>query len=182
MSAIQLSSIEYYNNARAALKNDHQELNPFAIPAIDKIVLNIGVGKFENSQREKMAEYLQKITGQKAKVIKSRKSIASFKLRKGEINGYQVTLRQTKAKDFLLGLVYLALPRTRDFRGVSSQSWDKNFRTYTLGIPNASIFPIIGFDIPFQFGLQVSIVFSQPTKLNYELLTQLKFPFEKTDK
>jgi len=181
MSAIQLSSIEYYQKARETVKNTHPTLNTFAVPDVEKVVVNVGVGRFENVQREKIAEYLLKLTGQKPKVIKAKKSISTFKLRKGEVNGYQVTLRQDKVKDFLLQLVYIALPRTRDFRGIPSNSWDKNQRTYTVGIPNASIFPVVGFDVPFQFGLQVTVVFRLGSPINIELLNALKFPFKKED-
>jgi len=182
MSAIQLSSIEYYSKAREALQKAHPQLNPFAIPDVEKVVINCGVGRFEKAQHEKIAEHLEKLSGQKPKLIKARKSIASFKLRQGETNGYQVTLRRDKVKDFLLHLIYLALPRTRDFRGIPAKSWDKNMKTYTLGIPNASIFPVIGFDIPFQFGIQVSVVFKNPSEYNQELLQALKFPFQKESK
>jgi large subunit ribosomal protein L5 len=120
---------------------------------------------------------LEKLTGQLPKMVQTGKSIAGFKIRKGDVNSAMVTLRGKKMLDFLLLLVYIALPRTKDFRGVKRDAFDKQYRTYNLGIPNASIFPQIGFDSSVQFGLQINIVFKQPGENNKLLLEKLNFPF-----
>ncbi len=170
----------HYYQAVEAVKNELGITNPFAVPKIKKIVINAGVGKlFDNKQRQEIVDYMEKLTGQVPKVVKAKRSIAGFKLRAGEINGVMVNLRGKKMLDFILLLVYIALPRTKDFRGVSRTAFDKNYRSYNLGIPNASIFPQIGFDSTVQFGLQVSFVFNQPTKNNLLLLEKLNFPFAK---
>jgi large subunit ribosomal protein L5 len=81
--------------------------------------------------------------------------------------------------DFLVNLVYIALPRTRDFRGISSTSFDRNFKSYSLGIQNSSIFPVIGFDSSVNFGMQINIVFKTGSENNKKFLENLNFPFKK---
>lgn len=180
MASNQITRLEtksYYSNAREEVKKELKGVNPFALPQIEKIIINAGVGKFDNKQRQEVATYLEKLTGQLPKVVQTTKSIAGFKTRKGDNNAVMVTLRGKKMLDFLLLLVYIALPRTKDFRGVKKEAFDKNFQTYNLGIANASIFPQIGFDSSVQFGLQINIVFKQPTQNNILLLEKLHFPF-----
>jgi large subunit ribosomal protein L5 len=143
------------------------------------ISINVGVGKYESKEKQEIVNFLHKITGQKPKQVKSRKSISNFKLRKGEINGVVVTLRGKKMYDFLLSLVYLALPVTRDFRGLKKNSFDKNYSSYSLGIPSTSIFPQVGFDAPVNFGMQINICFSTNTEENKVLLESFNFPFIK---
>jgi len=89
------------------------------------------------------------------------------------------TLRGEKMKSFLMQLVYIALPRTRDFRGISESSFNKDFSCYSLGIKTASIFPTIGFDVSVNFGMQINIVFQNGSKYNLELLKFLNLPFNK---
>lgn len=172
-----LSAQTYYTTARENLRARLPGVNLFALPQIEKIVLNTGIGRFENKERQEIVDYLERLTGQIPKVVRTNKSIASFKVRKGHDNGVMVTLRGKKMLDFLLLLIYIALPRTRDFRGLKRGAFDKNFRTYSIGIPSASIFPQIGFDASVQFGLQVNIVFKHPDQNNRLLLEELRFPF-----
>jgi large subunit ribosomal protein L5 len=174
-----LTATDYYFGALEKVKQELPAVNPFALPKIEKIVINVGVGKLDNKQRLEVIDYLEKLTGQKPKVVKAKKSISGFKLRAGEINGVMVTLRGKKMLDFLLLLIYIALPRTRDFRGLSRSSFDEQYISYNIGIPNASIFPQIGFDSSVQFGMQVVIVFKTPGKNNLLLLQKLNFPFSK---
>ncbi|MEI6728473.1 MAG: 50S ribosomal protein L5 [bacterium] len=155
------------------------KLNAFAYPKIDYISINVGVGKFENKDKDEIANYLYKLTSQKPKKVKTNKSISGFNLRSGAIVGLQATLRGQKMYDFLLNLIYIALPRGRDFKGVSTTAFDKTLKTYSLGIRTAGIFPVIGFDIAKDFGLQVNIVFKAGTKNNQVLLESLNFPFSK---
>jgi len=174
-----LTANDYYFGALEKVKQELSGANPLALPKISKIVLNVGVGKLDNKQRLEVVDYMEKLTGQKPKIVKAKRSISGFKLRTGEINGVMVTLRGKKMLDFLLLLVYIALPRTRDFRGLPKDSFDAQYTSYNIGIPNASIFPQIGFDSSVQFGMQVTIVFKNSGANNLLLLQKLNFPFAK---
>jgi large subunit ribosomal protein L5 len=177
--ALKITSKEFSDVAVAAVSKDLGTINPFALPGISKISINVGVGnKFDPKQKQEVGEYLEKLTGQKPKVILSSKSIAAFKLRKGDTVGLMVTLRGLKMYDFLLNLVYVALPRSRDFKGVKA-SFDANNSSYSLGLENANIFPAVGFDTSVNFGLQLNITFKQPTINNKLLLEKLNFPFKR---
>lgn len=179
--ALKLSSQEYFDSASKSLLADHKDLNSFNLSSIDKISINVGVGYYKNDSkaRSDIEKYLTKLTGQKPKAVAAKLSIAGFKLRKGEQVGFAITLRGKKMQDFLLNLIYIALPRSRDFKGIKAGSFDKNYRSYSLGLPSGSIFPIIGFDIPVKFGMQINIVFKADGEINKELLHSLNFPFEK---
>jgi large subunit ribosomal protein L5 len=161
------------------MHKDHKDVNVFALSQIEKISINIGVGKYDAKQQADIAEHLSKITGNTPKLVPSRVSIAGFKLRKGAIVGLVSTLRGKKMRDFLTLLVFVALPRTRDFRGIKIDSFDANGKVYSLGIPSAAIFPQVGFDATVQFGMQINIVFKNNSPLNKELLTKLNFPFKR---
>jgi large subunit ribosomal protein L5 len=156
--------------------------NTFALPQIKAICLNVGLGNksFADTKKKMDAVALfEKMVGQKVKTVRSKVSIASFKLRKNEVVGATVTLRGQKARDFLMQLVYVALPRQKDFHGVRAGSFDRNFGTYSLGIENTSIFPAIGFDNEVNFGMQVNIVFKNKTEMNLDFLRALNVPFER---
>ncbi len=173
------SKENYTNNVESLIKE--LKLNKFEAPQIEKISINVGIGDYKNDSKARadIEKYVYSLAGQKPKVIASRLSIAGFKLRKGEPVGMQLTLRGQKMYDFLVNLVYLALPRTRDFRGISSSSFDKNYKSYSLGIPNTSVFPAIGFDSTVNFGMQINIVFKTGSENNKKFLEQLNFPFKK---
>ena len=178
--SLNLSSTQYKDLGIASVNKDLEStVNIFDLPKIDKVSINIGVGKFENKDKALIAEYLEKIVCQKPKMIKSTKSISNFKLRAGDINGISVTLRGQKAFDFLLMLVYIALPRIRDFKGLKTTAFDVNHAAYSLGIPSASIFPHIGFDAGINFGMQCNIVFKTQSENNMMMLKALSFPFNK---
>lgn len=179
MSAIKLSSTEYFTKAEDAVKAELKDTNVMALPQIEKVVINTGVGKFEKSAKDEIKNYLEKLTGQVIKENYARKSEAGFKLRKGDLNALMVTLRGQKMKDLVFSMIYLALPRTKDFKGISADAWDTNMSTFSVGIPNAAIFPQIGFGSKINFGLQVSVVFKQPGENNKLLLEKLQFPFKK---
>ena len=180
MTAIQLTSHDYYTDAVTKTMQE-LKLNKFASPAIEKITVNVGIGKFktEKTQQDEIVDLVEKLTGQIPKKSYSKEAISGFKLRAGELVGTSVTLRGKKMHDFLLSLIYLALPRTKDFKGIKSTSWSENFSSYSIGIRDASIFPQIGFNAKVNFGLQVTITFKQPGKNNQKLLANLAFPFEK---
>lgn len=177
MSSIQLTSKKYYNDSRALVQKENPEINLFALTSIEKISINVGVGKYDTKQQSDIADYLVRLTGNEPKKVEAKVSIAGFKLRKGQVVGLVSTLRGDKLKDFLLQLIYIALPRTRDFRGCKIDAFDSNNKVYSLGIPTASIFPAIGFDPTVNFGMQINIVFKNSSPLNKELLTKLNFPF-----
>ena len=175
----QMHTQDYFNRALATLIEQNPKINKFALPKIVKVVINTGVGKFDNKQKQEVTDYIEKLTGQIPKKVLSRVSISSFKVRKGDVVGAMTTLRGKKAQDFVFQLIYVALPRTRDFKGIKGSSFDNKFSCYTIGIDNASIFPAIGFDIQYNFGMQINISFEHPTPENVNLLKSLTFPFKK---
>jgi large subunit ribosomal protein L5 len=178
--SLTLSATDYKTQAIAKTRSVlGADKSNFALPELKMISINVGVGKFESKEKQEIFNFLYKITGQKPKQVKSRQSISNFKLRKGEINGIVVTLRGQKMYDFMLSLVYLALPVTRDFRGLKKNAFDKNYSSYSLGIPSTSIFPQVGFDAPVNFGMQINICFRTNTEENKVLLESFNFPFVK---
>ena len=130
-----------------ALMNEFHYKSVMQVPKLEKIVLNIGVGEGHNDEKfiEAALKDLETITGQKAVVTKARKSIAGFKIREGQPIGVKVTLRGEKMYVFFEKLVRVALPRVRDFRGVSKTSFDGH-GNYTLGVKEQLIFPEIEYD------------------------------------
>jgi large subunit ribosomal protein L5 len=152
------------------------------IPKIEKIVLNMGLGEAVQNPKivEKAAAELTRIAGQKAVVTRAKKSIAGFKLREGMPIGCRVTLRQNKMYDFLSKLVNIALPRVRDFRGVSTKGFDGR-GNYSLGIKEHIIFPEIDYDkIDKIRGLNISIVTSSKSDDESRVLLKLiGMPFKK---
>ena len=157
-------------------RNKHQA------PKITKIVLNVGLGE-DASDAKKIKSCQDDITaiaGQKAVVTKFKKSIANFKTRKGFAAGIKVTLRSTKMYEFIDRLVNIALPRIKDFRGLSPKGFDK-FGNYTFGIKEHIIFPEVNFDrIDKIRGLDVVVVISALNKdHSFALLEKLNFPFIK---
>ena len=152
-------------------------------PKIEKVVLNMGLGldgndaKIVNSCQDDLAS----ITGQKPIVTKFRKSIANFKTRKNTNSGLKVTLRKNKMYEFIDRLINIALPRIKDFRGLSIKGFDK-FGNYTFGIKEQIIFPEVNFDKVDKIrGLDITIVIkSMDKKHSYELLKKLNFPFNES--
>ena len=156
--------------------------NLMQVPRIKKVVVNVGLG--EALENAKAIEYavrdVQIITGQKPVLTKAKKSIAGFKLREGRIIGVKVTLRGPKMWAFLQRLIHVALPRTRDFQGVSPDSFDGR-GNYTLGLEEQLIFPEINYDdIDRVRGLSVSIVTTAETdEEGRRLLGLLDMPFQR---
>ena len=151
---------------------------------LEKIVVNIGTGKFKDDSKylESAAEDLQVITGQKAAVRAAKKAIAGFKLRAGDPVGLMVTLRGKRMRDFFGKLVNIVLPRLRDFHGVSRKSFDGS-GNYSLGIEEHTVFPEIDPNKVGKIkGLEVTIVTTAKTdEEGQELLEKLGMPFEKKD-
>jgi large subunit ribosomal protein L5 len=153
---------KYRKEIAPALAKEFGIKNPMAIPQIEKIVLNMGVGEaIANSKAlDAAADELRNISGQKPVITKAKKSIASFKLREGMPIGTMVTLRGERMYEFLDRFITVALPRVRDFRGVSAKAFDGR-GNYTLGIREQMIFPEIDFNkIDKVRGMNISIVTS----------------------
>ncbi|PLX97764.1 MAG: 50S ribosomal protein L5 [Desulfuromonas sp.] len=172
----------YLQEQIPALMKEFQYKNVMEVPKIEKIVLNMGLGEAIQNPKllESAVEELARISGQKAVITKSKKSIAGFKLREDMSIGACVTLRQDRAWEFLDRLINVALPRVRDFKGVSPKAFDGR-GNYTLGIREQLIFPEIDLDkIAKVSGLNVTIV---TTAKNDEearaLLAGLGMPFRK---
>ena len=149
-------------------------------PKIEKVVLNMGLGLDGNDSKiiKSCEEDMAKITGQKPVITKFKKSVANFKTRKGSNAGLKVTLRKNKMYEFLDRLVNIALPRVKDFRGLSVKGFDQ-FGNYTFGIKEHIIFPEVSFDRADKVrGLDVVIVISTLNKdHSYALLKKMNFPF-----
>ncbi len=162
------------------LKNIHQ------VPRIEKISLNVGLGRVKDDKRarEAAANTLLKITGQKPLEMMARKSIAGFKIRAGQNKiGVKVTIRGDRMYDFLARLINVVLPRLRDFHGVSKKAFDGN-GNYSIGIKEQSVFPEISFeDSAISHGLQINIITSTDNdEYAKALLAKLGMPFEKEKK
>ena len=157
--------------------------NLFMGPKIEKIVLNMGLGLDGNDAKiiNSCQEDLASITGQKPVITKFRKSIANFKTRKNTNSGLKVTLRKNKMYEFIDRLINIALPRIKDFRGLSAKGFDK-FGNYTFGIKEQIVFPEVNFDKVDKIrGLDITIVIrSMDKKHSYELLKKLNFPFKES--
>ncbi len=162
------------------LMKEHNYKSVMQVPKLEKIVINMGVG--EGAREDKFIEAalqdLEAITGQKAVVTKARKSIAGFKLREGQTIGVKVTLRGEKMYYFLEKLIKVALPRVRDFRGISKNSFDGH-GNYTLGIKEQLIFPEIEYDNVLKIrGMDIVFVTTAKTDEEAEsLLRAFKMPF-----
>src|SRR3989344_183114 len=155
--------------------------NPMQSPRVTKVVISVGVGSFKDKNKMKVVEdRLARITGQKAAPRGAKISIASFKSRQGDTVGYQVTLRGKRMHDFLERLVHIALPRTKDFRGISPDSADE-MGNYTLGIKEHTIFPeTADEELKDVFGFSITIVTTAKSKSEVvTFLTHLGFPFKK---
>mgnify|MGYP001818493026 CR=1 FL=1 len=163
------------------LKEKFNYTNPMQIPKIEKIVINMGLGEAIHNIKiiDSAVEELKQISGQQPVVTRAKKSIASFKLREGMPIGCMVTLRKKRMYDFLNKLVNVALPRVRDFRGISGKAFD-GAGNYSLGVKEQLIFPEIEYDkIDKIKGLNVSIVTTAKTnEEGKELLKLMGMPFK----
>jgi large subunit ribosomal protein L5 len=172
----------YEKNIRSQLKEKFNLSNVMEIPHVEKVVLNMGLGEAVQNPKivEKAVNELTLIAGQKAVVTRAKKSIATFKLREGMPIGARVTLRRERMYDFLTKLMNIALPRVRDFRGVSPRGFDGN-GNYSMGINEHLIFPEIDYDkIDKVRGLNITIVTSAKNdEQGRELLALMGMPFKK---
>lgn len=173
---------KYDTEIRKALNEKYHYSSVMEIPGLDKVVVNIGVGDATQDAKrlEEAVAELTQITGQKPVITKAKKSIASFKLREGQSIGCKVTLRGVRMWDFFDKLVSIALPRVRDFRGVSKNAFDGR-GNYTLGVKEQLIFPEIDYDkVAKVRGMDVVIVTTAKTDEEaYSLLDLLGMPFHR---
>ena len=173
---------KYLNEITPALMSKFEYTSVMQVPKVEKIVINMGVGDaVQNSKAlDAAVEELTIITGQKPVVTKAKKSIAGFRLREGMPIGAKVTLRGERMYQFLDKLVAIALPRVRDFRGVSKKAFDGR-GNYTLGVKEQLIFPEIDFDkVSKARGMDIVIVTTANSDEEArELLTQFGMPFQK---
>ena len=171
----------YVKDLRNKLKEKFKLENIFEVPRIEKIVVNMGVGEaaVDSKKINSAVDDLTQITGQKPQTTQAKKSIAGFKLRKGLNIGCKVTLRKNRMYEFLDRLIYIALPRVRDFKGLSKKSFDGN-GNYSIGIKEQIIFPEINYDkIDKIRGMDICIVTSTKREdYAYELLKGFNLPFK----
>ena len=172
----------YYKEIQSALKEQLGFKNTYMGPKLQKIVINMGLGLDGNDAKivKSCEEDLGKLSGQKPIITKFKKSVANFKTRKGTNAGLKVTLRGNKMYEFIDRLVNIALPRIKDFRGLSADGFDK-FGNYTFGVKEHIIFPEVNFDrIDKIRGLDIVVVISAVNKKHsFALLEKLNFPFIK---
>ena len=173
---------KYQSEIKGALKSQLSIGNDMQVPKLEKIVINMGVGKAtqQPSLLEGAVADLTKISGQKPIITKAGSSIAGFKLREGQSIGCKVTLRGDRMWEFFDRLISVAIPRIRDFRGLPSQSWDGR-GNYTFGLSDQTVFPEIDYDkIDAPRGMDIIIVTSATTnEQGRALLDAFGFPFKR---
>jgi large subunit ribosomal protein L5 len=177
-------SEKYLKEVAPVLASEFKIKNKFAIPKIEKVVVNVGSGQTsrDKAKMEKLREDVAIVTGQAPSQRRAKLSIAGFNVREGMVVGLKVTLRGERKYDFLTRLTSIVLPRLRDFRGVPGDNFDKN-GNYTLGIIEHSVFPEIDVTKSGSHGMEMTVVIknSDPIK-SKRLLELLGMPFEKSDK
>ncbi len=173
---------KYNKTVRPSLVEKFGYTSVMEAPKVNKIVVNMGVGDAVTNTKilDEAAEEMMQLTGQKPVITRARKSIANFKLREGMPIGCKVTLRGERMYQFLDKLVNIALPRVRDFQGVSNKAFDGR-GNFTLGVKEQLIFPEINYDkVNKVRGMDIVVVTTAKTDLeSLELLTQLGMPFKK---
>ena len=173
---------KYNNEVKQQLQDKFQYENVMMIPKFEKIVVNMGVGEAATDSKaiDGAVRDLRAITGQKAIITNAKKSVANFKLREGMPIGCRVTLRKERMWDFLDKLMNFALPRVRDFRGISAKSFDGR-GNFSMGVTEQLIFPEIDFDsVDHQRGMDITFVTTANTDEEAKaLLDAFGFPFKK---
>jgi large subunit ribosomal protein L5 len=176
---------KYTSTIKQTLMDTYKYSNVMEIPVLNKVVVNMGCGDANNEPRllELAMNELGTITGQKPSVRQARKSISNFKLREGQNIGCMVTLRNDKMYEFLDRLFNVAMPRIRDFRGVSDKAFDGGFN-YTLGLKEQTIFPELSIDeVQVERGMNITFVIknSKTKEESYDFLKMLGMPFVNRD-
>ncbi|MBU1018360.1 MAG: 50S ribosomal protein L5 [Patescibacteria group bacterium] len=173
---------QYEKEVVKKLQTELNRKNVHAIPKLEKVKINIGIGSWirsGNKDFQPIIDNLQDITGQKPITNKSKKAISNFKLREGMPVGLTVTLRKKRMYDFINKLVNVVMPRMRDFRGISTKGFDKN-GNYNIGMNDVSIFPEVNLENTEKIhGIQITVNTSAKTPYEgYLLLKELGFPFK----
>lgn len=172
---------KYNSEIIKSMRKEFNFSNNFEVPKITKVSINVGIRKDKLSKEllNKIANDLFKITGQKPHICKAKRSISGFKLIKGDINGLHITLRGNKMYQFLEKFLNVSLPRVRDFRGLSTDCFDKNMN-YTAGIKENIIFPEISYDkIENIYGMQITFCTNAKNKREaISLFKHLGFPLK----
>jgi large subunit ribosomal protein L5 len=172
--------VQFEESIRKKLAEQFGYKNPMQIPQLDKVVINMGIGEGVNDRKkvDSAAADLALISGQKPVITKARKSIATYKLRDGQAIGCKVTLRKARMYEFLDRLINIALPRVRDFRGLSPKSFDGR-GNYSLGIREHLVFPEIDYDKASDvWGMDITVCTTAPNDDEARaLLTAFNFPF-----
>ncbi len=172
----------YRDEIVPALREEFSYGNPHQVPSLDKVVVNVGLGEATSNPKllETAMEELREITGQKAAVRKAKKSVSNFRLREGQSIAATVTLRGDRKWEFFDRLVSVALPRVRDFSGISPKSFDGR-GNYTLGVRDQTIFPEVDYDkVERITGMNVTMVTTAESDAEaLALLTHLGLPFRK---
>lgn len=173
---------KYESEIKPELMDEYQYGNPMRVPALEKIVLNMGLGEAVQNPKiiDTAVEELKAIAGQQPVVTRAKRSIAGFKVRKDMPIGVKVTLRGPRMWEFLERLIFVALPRVRDFSGVSPKSFDGH-GNYTLGLEEQTIFPEIDYESVDKIrGMNVTLVTSaENDEVAFNMLEQLGMPFRK---
>ncbi len=177
---------KYLKEVLPEMKKEFGYKNDLATPRIERVVVNVGVGRIlreDGNRLDKIIEDISLITGQKPVVTKARQSIAGFKLREGMPMGVTVTLRKNRMYEFLDRLISVALPRVRDFRGLAVKSFDGQ-GNFTIGIKEQIVFPEVSRDdLRDFFGLEVNIITSaKKNEEGFKLLKLLGFPIKEKKK
>ena len=173
---------QYRKKIVPALQKEFGVKNAMAVPKIEKVVINVGIGKVTKDEKavEKIASDVAKLTGQKSVYRRAKKSIAGFKIRQGVNIGLMTTLRGKRMYDFVDRLISVALPRSKDFRGIDTKNFDKN-GNLNLGIKESSIFPEITYEtLKDIFSLEVTVVTTAKDKQKgITLLRLIGFPIKR---
>lgn len=170
-------------SAFSTLQEQFGYTNRHEAPTLKKVVVSVGIGKVQDKSRGQLiADRLMRITGQKPSPRPARQSIASFKLREGDIIGYQVTMRGNRMRNFMDKLIHLALPQTRDFRGIQPTAIDE-VGNITIGITDHTIFPeTADEELKDVFSLSITIVTTATTKQEAEMfLRHIGLPLQKSE-
>lgn len=178
----------YDSRVRDAVAEKFGIKNPMAQPMLEKIVINVGIGrhlegtKVPTNIRETVISTLTQISGQKPIVIKAKKSVSNFKVREGYDSAVMVTLRRERMWYFLDRLINLAAPRIKDFRGLKTKAFDRQ-GNYAIGLTEQGVFPEINMaEVNFTHGMNINFVFKNSTpELSRFVLTEIGMPFEKPE-
>lgn len=171
---------QYGTEVVPVLADEFNLANRMAVPRVEKVVLSMGLGRFlkEEKQLEVARDELSRITGQRAVITKARKSVSNFKLREGMLIGVKVTLRGQRMYEFLDRLIAIAIPRVRDFRGLSTTGFDGR-GNYNMGLPEQTVFPEVDpAKVQFNQGMNIAIVTTAHSdEQARRLLTLMGMPF-----